>query len=109
MGKRVLDYLNISEKQLPEIAPPTMEMPKLQTEIQEILKLKNDISFVLGGADGPLSNLGLGAFGEDIAALTVRTSGAIRFITRSSTVAPRYGDLLLRIGSKPLGRWWGNK
>lgn len=87
-AKEVLGYLNISEKQLPEIAPPTMKMPKLQAEIQEILKLENDISFVLGGADGPLSNLGLGAFGKDIAALTVGTSGAIRFITDHPQLHP---------------------
>src|SRR5699024_604517 len=73
---------------LPEIAPPTMKMPKLQAEIQEILKLENDISFIIGGADGPLSHLGLGACGEDIAALTVGTSGAIRFITYHPQLHP---------------------
>lgn len=80
-AKEVLNYLNISEKQLPEIAPPTTKMPKLKADMQELLNIKNDIPFVLGGADGPLSNLGLGAFGENIAALTVGTSGAIRFMT----------------------------
>lgn len=84
----VLDYLNISERQLPEIEPPTTKLPRLSSEMQETLNLRNDISFILGGADGPLSNLGLGAFGEDIAALTVGTSGAIRFITNHPQLHP---------------------
>lgn len=87
-AKEVLNYLNISEKQLPEIAPPTTKMSKLKADMQKLLNINNDIPFVLGGADGPLSNLGLGAFGENIAALTVGTSGAIRFMTDHPQLHP---------------------
>lgn len=87
-AKEVLDYLSISEKQLPELLAPTTKIKGLKPEIQEYLGLKNEIPFVLGGADGPLSNLGLGAFGENIAALTVGTSGAVRFITDKPQLHP---------------------
>ncbi len=87
-AKEVLEYLNIKENQLPKLAPSTMKMKHLRSDIKQSLGFKNDISFILGGADGPLSNLGLGAFGEDIGALTVGTSGAIRFITDHPQLHP---------------------
>lgn len=36
---------------------------------------------MLGGTDGLLSNLRLGTFGENVASLTVGTSGALRFVS----------------------------
>lgn len=87
-AKEALEFLAINKNQLPELLPPTARINGLMQEMQTRLGLKNDPSFVLGGADGPLSNLGLGAFGENIAALTVGTSGAIRFITDQPQLHP---------------------
>ena len=87
-AEEALNYLSITQEQLPEVMPSTTILNGLSKEKQEILGLENDISFVLGGADGPLSNLGLGAFGEKIAALTVGTSGALRFITDKPQLHP---------------------
>ncbi len=84
----IIAYLKINQNQLPELFPPTTKISGLKKDMRELLGLGNDISFVLGGADGPLSNLGLGAFGEHIVALTVGTSGAIRFITNEPYLHP---------------------
>lgn len=45
-----------------------------------MLGVEEETVLVLGGADGPLSNLGLGALGMGVATLTVGTSGALRYI-----------------------------
>lgn len=87
-AEEVLDYLNIRIEQLPQVFPSTYQVTGLPSKTAAELGLPNDISFVLGGADGPLSNLGLGAFGDTIAALTVGTSGALRFITTQPQFHP---------------------
>ncbi|WP_165005039.1 MULTISPECIES: gluconokinase [unclassified Enterococcus] len=85
----VLGNLDIKQEQLPKLLPSTYPFNGLGTEMAGKLGLENDISFVLGGADGPLSNLGLGAFGNSIAALTVGTSGALRFISAQPKFHPQ--------------------
>lgn len=75
-----LAYLNISSEQLPKLAPPTYQLPPLSAEWLAKLGITNKTAFILGGADGPLSNLGLGALGAGKATLTVGTSGALRYI-----------------------------
>ncbi|HRI22949.1 MAG TPA: gluconokinase, partial [Panacibacter sp.] len=52
----------------------TILLPEIRNELQ----LKTNIPFVAGGNDGCLANLGCGALSNNIAVLTVGTSGAVR-------------------------------
>lgn len=83
-----LKELAISEKQLPKLVSPTQQLIGIKKEWQEKLGVPNETLFVLGGADGPLSNLGLGALEKGTATLTVGTSGAIRYIVDRPIIHP---------------------
>ncbi|MBE9912132.1 gluconokinase [Enterococcus mundtii] len=84
----ILEELGIQEEQLPRVAPATTQFTKLTEQARTRFHFDQEIPFILGGADGPLSNLGLGAFGETTAALTVGTSGALRFISNRPKLHP---------------------
>ncbi|HUX83626.1 MAG TPA: gluconokinase [Chitinophagaceae bacterium] len=51
--------------------------------------LKNQIPFIIGASDGCLANLGTGAIGKGIMAVTVGTSGAVRVASSSPVSDPR--------------------
>ncbi|EPH98372.1 putative gluconokinase [Enterococcus faecalis 13-SD-W-01] len=86
--KTALDYINLSPTKLPKTYPSTQLFTGLKDGYAEKMQLPINTPFVLGGADGPLSNLGLGAFGEGKGALTVGTSGALRYITKEPYLHP---------------------
>jgi len=83
-----LAELNIAPTQLPKLAPPTFRYTQINLEWTQKLGLPATVSFILGGADGPLSNLGLGAIDVDTATLTVGTSGAVRYIASQPYLHP---------------------
>jgi len=64
----ILNYLNIKESQLSEIVPPTHKSKGI----------KDNFTYILGGGDGPLSNLGTGSMQKNRIALSIGTSGAVR-------------------------------
>lgn len=84
-----LEQIAITSTQLPHVYPPTQAFTGLSEELATTLQLDRETPFILGGADGPLSNLGLGAMQEGIATLTVGTSGAIRYIVDHPFLHPR--------------------
>ncbi|MHC5228017.1 gluconokinase [Enterococcus sp. LJL99] len=87
--QEALMLADISEHELPQIAAPTKQFSKLLPPWSEELGLTSETIFVLGGADGPLSNLGLGAIGKNSATLTVGTSGAFRVIANQPYLHPQ--------------------
>lgn len=83
-----LDILAISESQLPELVAPNQQIIGLQAEWASRLGLASTVPFIAGGADGALSNLGLGCLGDGEATLTVGTSGAIRYVVPEPCLHP---------------------
>lgn len=75
-----LEEIGLSEQQLPNLVSPEFQLSSLSEEWREQLNLSKETIFILGGADGPLSNLGLGALASGVGALTVGTSGALRYV-----------------------------
>src|SRR6185369_15254007 len=78
----VLDYIGISEKQLPEVvAPSFIDYISEQSTIlkEQSTSLKN-VPLVIGASDGALANVGSDAIGEDTIAVTIGTSSAVRRI-----------------------------
>lgn len=64
----ILTHLGIAESQL-----STIVSPKYTTK-----SLSQNLTFVIGGGDGALANLGTGAMQKGRMALTIGTSGAVR-------------------------------
>lgn len=75
-----LEVAGIRAEQLPELRSPTDVLP-LAPKIAEAVGLPAGLPVVLGGGDGPLANLGVGAVAPGVAALSLGTSGALR-VTR---------------------------
>lgn len=92
--KKALDLVGIGEEKLPKIVPTTFSRQKIKRvkvsppffkegwpdEVGRGGEIGDDtsINFFIGGADGPLANLGTGAMGKNKLAFTMGTSGAVR-------------------------------
>ena len=64
---------------------PTLKL-SLTPDSARASGLPADTPLVIGAADGPLANLGLGAVGEGILACSIGTSGAVRLMVRRAGV-----------------------
>lgn len=73
-----LALAGITATQLPRLVDTDTVFTGLAPAMAAQLGLPAATPFIIGAADGPLSNLGLGAIGPGQYALTVGTSGAIR-------------------------------
>ncbi|KGP89643.1 gluconokinase [Pontibacillus chungwhensis BH030062] len=73
-----LKLAGISRDQLSRVVPATHEMKGLSKEASDLTGLASSTPFIIGGSDGPLANLGIGAIEPGETAVTIGTSGAIR-------------------------------
>ncbi len=73
-----LEWVGISEEQLSKVVPPTTLYQGMRSDVAEAMGIPRDLPFAIGGSDGPLANLGIGAIEPEDVALTIGTSGAIR-------------------------------
>ncbi|HEX8498435.1 MAG TPA: FGGY-family carbohydrate kinase, partial [Actinomycetales bacterium] len=74
--------------QLPEVVPTTHVLPGLLPEVARATGLPVDLPVVIGASDGVLANLGIGAVREDVAAVSIGTSGAMRLVVPRPQVDP---------------------
>ena len=74
-----LGLAGITAARLPQLADSAfVEQSGFTAEASQRIGIKPGTPLVLGGADGVLANVGAGAVGPGIAAVTVGTSGAVR-------------------------------
>jgi gluconokinase len=83
-----MEIAGVREGQLPEVVPTTHVLPPLRAEVAAAAGLATDVPVVIGAADGALANLGIGAVREDVAAVSLGTSGALRVVVPRPTVDP---------------------
>lgn len=76
-----LQTAGITKAQLPKAVSPTAQMKGLKEETAAELGVLPETPFVLGGSDGCLSNLGVGAVDSTSVAITIGTSAAARMVT----------------------------
>ncbi|MFL2100420.1 gluconokinase [Desemzia sp. FAM 23989] len=76
-----LKEAGITAEQLPLAVTPTTQVSGMKEEIAQELGLNPQTPFVLGGSDGCLSNLGVGAIEPKNVAITIGTSAAVRMVT----------------------------
>ncbi|HEX7057023.1 MAG TPA: gluconokinase [Bacilli bacterium] len=84
-----LALAGIKEEQLPPVKPTTERITGLKPPYAERMCLKPDTPFVLGAQDGVLANLGIGAIGDGIAAVTIGTSSAVRTGVKRPVLDPQ--------------------
>jgi gluconokinase len=87
-SEQALEVAGITANQLPELKAPTDTLP-LGREVAKAVGLPEGLPVVLGGGDGPLANLGVGAVRPGVAALSLGTSGALRVVRDHPGVDPR--------------------
>ncbi|MEI2275390.1 gluconokinase [Sphingobacterium sp. ML3W] len=75
---QALRLTGISEEQLASPVPVDYILNMPNREIAALMHIPEDTPFVIGGSDGCLANLGVGAISPGVASVTVGTSGAIR-------------------------------
>lgn len=87
--QELLELAGIHEGQLSNIVPPTEILTGIQREAADEMGISVDVPFVIGAADGQLSNLGIGAILPGEVAVSVGTSGAIRQITKGVKIGEK--------------------
>jgi gluconokinase len=75
----------VDPARLPEVRATTDTLPLLST-VADAIGLAPDIPVVLGGADGPLANVGCGAVDPGVVGLSLGTSGAVRQVVAEPVV-----------------------
>ncbi|HEU0102250.1 MAG TPA: gluconokinase [Mycobacteriales bacterium] len=83
-----MEIAGVREGQLPEVVPTTHLLPGLHRDVAAATGLPADLPVVLGATDGVLANLGIGAVRQDVAAVSLGTSGAMRLVVPRPTVDP---------------------
>ena len=67
---------------------PVTHRLALRAEVADDLDLDRDVPLVVGGGDGPLANLGVGAVRPGVASVSIGTSGALRVVVDRPGVDP---------------------
>ena len=99
-----LALAGLSQERLPRLVDGTQTVP-----LTAQLGLPAGTPVVVGGADGPLANLGLGAIRPGDVACSIGTSGAVRAAVDRALGRSRRAHLLLRPGTRALGRGRGHQ
>ncbi|WNB87223.1 gluconokinase [Cellulomonas sp. ATA003] len=86
-----LTVAGILPEQLPELVATTTVLPGLTDEAAAATGLPQAMPVVVGAADGPLANLGVGAVRPGVAACSIGTSGAMRVVVDRPAVDPLGG------------------
>ena len=79
-----MDLAGVRTDQLAAVVPTTTKL-RLRPEIAAAAGLAADTPLIIGAADGPLANLGVGATPAGVAAVSLGTSGALRTLVDRPT------------------------
>ncbi|MFI5495663.1 gluconokinase [Actinoplanes sp. NPDC051859] len=79
-----LDLAGIDATRLAEVVPTTTAL-RLHPDVATAAGLAPDTPLIIGAADGPLANLGVGATPPGVAAVSLGTSGALRTVVGKPT------------------------
>ena len=79
-----LELAGVRTGQLGEVIPTT-ERLRLRADVAAAAGLDRNVPLIVGAADGPLANLGVGATPAGVAAISLGTSGALRTVVDRPT------------------------
>jgi len=80
-----MEIAGVRPEQLAEVVPTTTRL-RLRPEVASAAGLPPDTPLIIGAADGPLANLGVGATPAGVAAVSLGTSGALRTVVDGPAV-----------------------
>ena len=83
-----LELAGLEPERLPALVPSTHVLALVPAAADE-LGVPADTPVVVGGADGPLANLGVGAVRPGVGACSIGTSGALRVMVERPGVDPQ--------------------
>jgi gluconokinase len=83
-----LSLLDITPANLSELVAPRCVFTKWNKGITELMGLPPDVQLVIGGGDGPLASVGVGAYDSSSLAVNVGTSAAARLMVPEPEVDP---------------------
>lgn len=83
----ILNFAGIDESALSPLVEPTYYAYLTETAAKE-MGLPSGIPVVIGGSDGALNQIGVGAMEEGIMTLSVGTSGALRLTSEMPVIPP---------------------
>ncbi|MBT2583297.1 FGGY family carbohydrate kinase [Planococcus sp. ISL-109] len=86
--EQALEIVGITRDQLPHIVPVTHSLTGMDLRLAEAMGIPVGTCVIVGGSDGALSNIGLGAARKGTLAVTIGTSGAVRTITNQPVLDP---------------------
>ncbi|MGL5571578.1 MULTISPECIES: xylulokinase [Bacteria] len=91
-SKKMLDFFNVKEEQLPKLFESYEVVGNLKGNLKDKLSLKNDIKIVAGGGDQAVGAIGVGAVKEGVLSVALGTSGVV-FASSSKYVVDKDGRL----------------
>jgi gluconokinase len=83
-----LSLLSITPANLSELVPPRHIITDWDHEVAELIGIPADTPLIVGGGDGPLASIGVGAYQSDRVAVNVGTSAAARSVIPEAQVDP---------------------
>ena len=83
-----LEIAQVRAEQLPEVVPTTHVLRGLLPAVAAAAGLPAGLPVVMGASDGVLANLGIGAVRQEVAAVSLGTSGAMRLVVPQPVVDP---------------------
>ncbi|MEK0399414.1 gluconokinase [Tetragenococcus halophilus] len=86
---KALAQTGVSKEQLPKVVDAYEQFSGMKEEYTKITGCPQDVTFVQGAFDGALSNLGVNAIDDGVAAVTIGTSGAIRMVSDHPVIDPK--------------------
>lgn len=85
---QALQLAGITAAQLPALVDTDTLLPKLTAGSAARLCLPQATPGIVGASDGTLANIGVNALAPEATAVTIGTSGAVRTVIKTPTVAP---------------------
>ncbi|MFC5470751.1 gluconokinase [Cohnella suwonensis] len=79
--EEALRIAGIDRERLSALRPATYRLQGMDVALAGRMGLRRDTPFFLGGSDGALANVGVGAIGPGEMAVTIGTSAAVRMMT----------------------------
>ena len=86
--EQAMAIAGVRPAQLPEVVPTTHVLPGLRPDVARAAGLPVGLPVVIGASDGVLANLGIGAVRQDVVAVSLGTSAAMRVVVPAPTVDP---------------------
>lgn len=79
----------ITEKELSPLVPPRTILTRWNPDVLAFTGIPQGTPCVMGGGDGALASIGVGAIGRGVAAVNVGTSAAARYLAQEPLTDPR--------------------